>query len=56
MSLVFFFIPLCPFYFAIILKGMSKLVTLLILSYRCIVTIKVLRLLCSSAVCDCGIF
>ena len=37
-------ITLCPFYFAIILKRKRKLVALLLLSYRCIVTINVLWL------------
>ena len=45
--------------FAIILKRKLKLVALLLLSYRCIVTITVLWLFFSavgwSAVCDCGI-
>ena len=41
--------------FAIILKGNRKLVALLLLSYRCIVTINVLWLFLTVPVCDCGI-
>ena len=43
--------------FAIILKRKRKLVALLLLSYRCIVTINILWLFLTmpSVVCDCGI-
>ena len=43
--------------FAIILNGKRKLVALLLLSYKCIVTINGLWLFLTgwSAVCDCGI-
>ena len=48
--------------FGIILKRKSKLVALLLLSYRCIVTVDVMwffltvAAVCWSAVCECGIF
>ena len=44
------------FSFAIRLNRKRKLVALLLLSYRCIVTINVLRLVGWSEVCECDIF
>ena len=57
---LFCFALLCVnFSFAIILKRKRKLVVLLLLSYRCVVTINVLWLFADavgwSAVCDCVI-
>ena len=60
-SVIFTLKRVVLFSFAIVLKRKRKLVALLLLSYRCIVTINVLWLLIHngavgwSAVCDCGI-
>ena len=41
--------------FVIILKRKSELVALLLLPYRCLVTVNVHGVMGLSAVCDCGI-
>ena len=48
-------VAMCPSSFAIILTRKRELVALLLLSFRCLVSVNVHGAVGWSAVCDCGI-